>query len=94
VLGPVLGRDWTQEEEDRRAQVAVISHAFWQSHFAGARNAIGASVEIDHKRAVVIGVMPAGFDFPSPETSIWIPLSFISNVVHFKLAHLLDGETS
>ena len=56
VLGvtPVLGRDWTQEEEDHRAQVAVISHAFWQSHFAGARNAIGASIEIDHKRAVVI----------------------------------------
>ena len=38
VLGvkPVLGRDWTREEEDHRAQVAVISHTFWQTHFAGA----------------------------------------------------------
>jgi predicted permease len=69
----------------------VISHAFWQSHFAGARNAIGASVEIDHKRAVVIGVMPAGFDFPSPETSIWIPLSFISNWPTFLTARQADA---
>jgi putative ABC transport system permease protein len=93
VLGvtPVLGRDWTQEEEDHRAQVAVISHAFWQSHFAGARNAIGASIEIDHKRAVVIGVMPAGFDFPSSETSIWIPLSFISNWPAFLTARQADA---
>ena len=75
VLGvrPMLGRDWTREEEEHRAQVAVISHTFWQTHFAGAANVIGASVEIDHKPAVVIGVMPAGFDFPSSETSIWIP---------------------
>ena len=88
---PVLGRDWTQEEEDHRAQVAVISHAFWQSHFVGACNAIGASVEIDHKRAVVIGVMPAGFDCPSSETSIWIPLSLISNWPVFLTARQADA---
>ena len=93
VLGvrPVLGRDWTREEEDHRAQVAVISHTFWQTHFAGAHNAIGASVEIDHKSAVVIGVMPAGFDFPSSETSIWIPLSFISNWPAFLTARQADA---
>ncbi len=93
VLGvtPALGRDWTREEEGHRAQVAVISHAFWQTHFGGARNAIGSSIEIDHKRAVVIGVMPAGFDFPSPETNIWIPLSFISNWPAFLTARQADA---
>jgi predicted permease len=93
VLGvtAVLGRGWTREEEDHRAPVAVISHTFWQTHFAGARNAIGASIEIDHKRAVVIGVMPARFDFPSSETSIWIPLSFISNWPAFLTARQADA---
>jgi predicted permease len=93
VLGvePMLGRDWTREEEEHRAQVVVISHTFWQTHFAGARNVIGASVEIDHKSAVVIGVMPAGFDFPSSETSIWIPLSFISNWPAFLTARQADA---
>jgi predicted permease len=88
---PVLGRNWTREEEDHRAQVAVISHAFWLAHFAGAHNAIGASFEIDHKRAVVIGVMPAGFDFPSSQTNIWIPLSFISNWPAFLTARQADA---
>ena len=93
VLGvrPMLGRDWTREEEEHRAQVAVISHTFWQTHFAGAANVIGESVEIDHKPAVVIGVMPAGFDFPSSETNIWIPLSFISNWPAFLTARQADA---
>ena len=93
VLGvaPMLGRGWTAQEEEHRAPVAVISHAFWQTHFAGARNVIGASIEIDHKRAVVIGVMPSGFDFPSSETSIWIPLSFISNWPVFLTARQADA---
>jgi putative ABC transport system permease protein len=93
VLGvkPMLGRDWTPEEEEHRAQVAVISHTFWQTHFAGSPSVIGASVEIDHKSAVVIGVMPAGFDFPSAETSIWIPLSFISNWPAFLTARQADA---
>jgi predicted permease len=93
VLGitPTLGRGWTREEEDNRAQVAVISHTFWQTHFAGAGNVIGTSVEIDHKRAIVIGIMPPGFDFPSSETSIWIPLSFISNWPAFLTARQADA---
>jgi predicted permease len=93
VLGvePILGRDWTQDEEQRRMPVAVISDAFWQSHFDGARNVLGAQVEIDHKRAVVIGVMPPGFDFPSSETSVWIPLSFISNWPAFLTARQADA---
>ena len=93
VLGvrPMLGRDWTREEEEHRAPVAVISHTFWQTHFAGSASVIGASVEVDHKAAVVIGVMPAGFDFPSSETNLWIPLSFISNWPAFLPARQADA---
>jgi len=71
--------------------VAVIGYAFWQTHFAGAHNVIGASIEIDHKRATVIGVMPLGFDFPSSETSVWVPLSFIANWPAFLTARQADA---
>jgi putative ABC transport system permease protein len=93
VLGvtPILGRDWTEDEEQHRVPVAVIGYAFWQTHFAGAHNVIGASIEIDHKRATVIGVMPLGFDFPSSETSIWVPLSFIANWPAFLTARQADA---
>ena len=80
VLGvaPQLGRSWTALEEERRAPVAVLSHAFWQTHFGGASDVIGKPLEIDHKRAIVVGVMPADFDFPAADTRVWIPLTFIS----------------
>jgi predicted permease len=88
---PQLGRSWTADEEERRNPVVVVSHAFWQTHFGGIHNIIGKPVEIDHKRVVVIGVMPAGFDFPAAETSIWLPLSFISNWSAFLTARQADA---
>ena len=75
VLGvsPQSGRSWTTQEEESRVPAAVLSHSFWQTRFGGSPDVIGRPIEIDHKRAVVIGVMPARFDFPTAETSVWIP---------------------
>jgi predicted permease len=93
ILGvaPHLGRTWTAQEEERRTPVVVLSHAFWQTHFGGAPDVIGRSLEIEHKQALVVGVMPAGFDFPRAETSVWIPLSFISNWPVFMTARQADA---
>ncbi len=93
ILGvaPELGRSWTAQEEDRRLPAVVLSHAFWQTHFGGARDVLGKPLEIDHKQAFVAGVMPAGFDFPTPETAIWVPLSFISNWPVFLTARQADA---
>jgi len=93
VLGvtPIFGRVWTQDEEQNRVPVAVISYTFWQTHFGGAYNVIGAPVEIDHKRAIVTGVMPLGFDFPFSETRVWVPLSFIANWPAYLTARQADA---
>src|SRR5919109_2217164 len=32
---PALGRTFTEEEENQRAAVVVVSHGFWQRRFAG-----------------------------------------------------------
>ncbi len=90
-VGPIFGRDWTQDEEQHRVPIAVISYAFWQTHFGGAHNVIGAPVEIDHRRAIVVGVMPRGFDFPFSDTSIWVPLSFIPNWTAYLTARQADA---
>ena len=81
VLGvaPLLGRSWTTAEEERRAAVAVIGYSFWQTHFGGNPDVIGKTLEIDHKRAIVVGVMPAHFNFPAAATGVWIPVTFISS---------------
>jgi putative ABC transport system permease protein len=90
-MAPQLGRTWTEQEEDRRVPAVVLSHAFWQTHFGGARDVIGKPLEIDHERAFVIGVMPADFNFPTAETAVWIPLSFISNWSAFLTARQADA---
>ena len=62
-----------------RANVAVISHGFWQRWFAGAPDVVGKTfiMEDGGKRGprvlTVIGVMPSDFYFPDQNTGIWTP---------------------
>ncbi|MGH7468919.1 MAG: ABC transporter permease, partial [Longimicrobiales bacterium] len=70
-----LGR-WFGEDEARYGQpaaVAVLSHRFWQRAFGGDASVLERSVVIDGYPLEIIGVMPARFHFPEPETEIWVP---------------------
>ena len=71
-VAPVQGRTINAAEDERGDNVAVISHSLWQSRF-GPTSPIGAALRIDGRDYQVIGVMPAGFGFPHPETVAWIP---------------------
>ena len=78
VLGvpPLRGRWFTPAEEAYRASpVAVISHALWQRLFGGDPAALGREIVLDGRPTPVIGVMPAGFDFPSRTTEVWVPMA-------------------
>lgn len=54
--------------------VMVLSHGFWQRQFGGDVGVIGRTVEIDGEAREIIGVMPRGFDFPSPRVEAWMPM--------------------
>ena len=78
---PMLGRYFTQEEDDQRQQVAVLSYATWQSRFQGDQNILGKKILLDRKPYVIIGVMPRNFEFPLEpghlnRREIWVPMSF------------------
>lgn len=76
VLGvePILGRTFSPEEDRPGGpDVLVLGHALWQRRFAGARDAVGAVLELDGKPWQVIGVMPEGFAFPTDEVALWVP---------------------
>jgi predicted permease len=78
VLGlpPALGRTFRAgEDTPGNNGVCVISFGFWQRRFAGDPNIIGRSLNLSSTAIEVVGVMPAGFSFPRPETEIWIPLA-------------------
>lgn len=73
---PMLGRVFTRDEDKPDApQVIVLSHSLWQRRFGGDPNIIGREVNIGGK-TTVIGVMPAGFEFPIRDDSqdFWEPL--------------------
>ncbi len=66
VLGasPSLGRGFVADDEKKGTRVAVLSHQLWQSTFGGDPSIIGRNITLDQNSYTVIGVMPAGFNFP------------------------------
>jgi len=75
---PILGRTFSDDEEQQRERVVVVSYALWQRRFGASRDAIGKSVEVDGQTFQVIGVMPAGFYFPTKDVQLWQPATFVS----------------
>ncbi|HEX7779089.1 MAG TPA: ABC transporter permease, partial [Vicinamibacterales bacterium] len=51
----------------------VLSHGLWLERFGGARDAIGRTAIVDGTSRVIVGVMPAAFQFPNPEVRAWLP---------------------
>ncbi len=78
---PLMGRVFTQQEDDQHQQVVVLSYSTWQSRFQGDANILGKKILLDRKPYVVIGVMPRNFEFPLQpghlnRSELWVPISF------------------
>jgi putative ABC transport system permease protein len=79
VLGvqPLLGRVFTEDEDNHSGRVVVISHGLWQRRFGGTSDIVGRKISLNDEPHEVIGVMPRNFYFmPSREIDIWMPASF------------------
>jgi len=64
ILGvnPILGRNFTSEEDRRGAsQTALISEGLWKRKFASDRNVIGQRLIVAGQPRTIIGVIPASF---------------------------------
>lgn len=74
---PLLGRSFT-EAEDRPggANVALLSHTFWQKRFAGDKNILGKPIVLNGTPFTVIGVLPATLKFPFAPNQVWLPRVF------------------
>ena len=77
---PALGRPFTAEEDRPGGPHAVIlSHALWQQRFGRDPGVIGRSISVDGTTHEIVGVMPAGFAFPAPAVSVWVPMRIDPN---------------
>jgi predicted permease len=82
VLGvsPLMGRTFTQQEDEGSQQVAVLSYQMWHSRFHGDAQILGQKILLDRKPYEIIGVMPRDFEFPLVpgqlnRSELWVPMS-------------------
>jgi putative ABC transport system permease protein len=83
-VSPILGRTFTQKEEDGHEPVAVISYGQWLSRYHRDPHVIGNSIILDRKAYSIIGVMPRSFDFPPAAgyldwAQLWVPMSLTAD---------------
>jgi putative ABC transport system permease protein len=83
ILGiePLLGRIFTQQEDDNASPVTVISYALWKARFHSDQNVLGTTIDLDRRPYTIIGVMPRSFEFPLDagrlsHRDLWVPMSF------------------
>jgi predicted permease len=80
VLGvqPIVGRAFLASDDRLGAQpVALISESFWQRKFGAAPTAIGQTLTLGGTAHVIIGVMPASFQFPARNfhrSDVYLPI--------------------
>ena len=71
---PLLGRVLSPADEAPGAPpVVVLGYDVWKTRFAGDGTILGKSVKVGDTYAIVIGVMPDGFEFPVAH-DLWMPL--------------------
>lgn len=65
-VAPSLGRAFTNQEDQSASGdlPVVLSHAFWQQRLGSDPNILGQSLTLSGRSFTVVGVMPAGFQFP------------------------------
>jgi putative ABC transport system permease protein len=73
---PLLGRPLLPADDHEGAQhVVVLSHRLWASRFGADPSVVGRTVTLTGIPHTVVGVMPAGFEFPY-QAELWSPLAY------------------
>jgi putative ABC transport system permease protein len=75
---PVMGRQFRSDDDRPGATpVVMLGHDVWRSRYGSDASIVGRTIRVNGMPAVVIGVMPDDFGFPST-AEIWQPLALLS----------------
>lgn len=97
---PLLGRSFSADEEFRGGPNAVIlSESEWRNRFNAATDIIGQTLTVNSAPRQIVGVMPAGFSFPTAATRVWLPVKLtdsglVEDFSYQGLARLAPGATA
>jgi predicted permease len=91
---PALGRTFLADATGERTAEVVLSDSLWRSRYQADPDVIGKVATLDGVPHTIVGVMPAGFDFP-PEAVLWTRLTlrpdYWSNAFNKVIGRLADG---
>ncbi len=97
-VAPLRGRVFTAEDDKPGApRTAIIAESVWSTHFSRDENIVGRTVTFAGDPFTIIGVMPAGFEFPfdaEEATEVWMPMRssrFSANWAEQRNASFLHG---
>ena len=90
---PVIGRNFTAEEDKRgAAPVIMLSGGFWKSKFGGSPDVLGKMITLDGVGYTVIGVIPSNFYFCCETTNfslgdVYLPIGAWNNKSFYRRAN-------
>ena len=63
-MTPVLGRAFAKADVSGGSDVVMLSESLWKERFSEDAAILGTLIRLDSKPFVIIGVVPAGYEFP------------------------------
>ncbi|MBI3423516.1 MAG: ABC transporter permease [Acidobacteria bacterium] len=85
---PSQGRAFNDNDtQPGHDNVVIISHDLWQQRFGGAANVVGQTLRLNEQNYTIVGVMPAGFQYPHASfrfgepAELWTPLALTTEQV-------------
>ena len=71
---PILGRDFTPDDERRGAEpVTIIGYTLWKTRYAADPGIVGKSLRLNGQTSTIVGIMPEGVQFPNG-MELWTPV--------------------
>ena len=72
---PAIGRTFAEADaRDKAPLVGILTDGLWRSRFGADPTIVGRQIQADGRAMEIVGVMPAGFAFPDPDTRLIVPL--------------------
>ncbi|MEE8116241.1 MAG: ABC transporter permease, partial [Gemmatimonadales bacterium] len=72
-----MGRTITAEDVPGADHVVVLSDGFWRSRFDADPGVVGKTITLDGATFTILGIMPLSFDYPTPKTAVFIPVTLL-----------------
>jgi putative ABC transport system permease protein len=90
-----LGRTFAVGDDTPGAPMTlVLSDSLWRERFGADPRLVGRTIELDHKPALVIGIMAPGFEFPiaAEQAAFWTPITTADrSMASQRGVHFLNG---